>query len=144
MLAGRVLTRCEFRVPALATTNLTGVLLAEVVSRGKHQLFRFANGYTLHSHFRMDGTWRIYPRGRRWSGGAEWQIRALLSTAEHDVAPGDVRQARTHPGGAGMDPAQGPPPRRACLCEDREDLLPEAISSYADEALREITTAKAA
>ena len=27
---------------------------------------------------------------------------------------------------------------------DREDLIPEAISSYADEALREITTAKAA
>jgi hypothetical protein len=30
------------------------------------------------------------------------------------------------------------------VAEDREDLIPEAISSYADEALREITTAKAA
>jgi len=85
VLAGRVLTRCEFRVPALAAVDLTGVAVSEVVSRGKHQLFRFANGYTLHSHFRMDGTWRIHPRGRRWSGGPEWQIRAVLGTAEHDV-----------------------------------------------------------
>ena len=28
--------------------------------------------------------------------------------------------------------------------QDREDLIPEAISDYADEALREITAAKAA
>jgi endonuclease-8 len=31
----------------------------------------------------MDGSWRIYPRGRRWSGGPEFQIRAVLGTAEH-------------------------------------------------------------
>jgi hypothetical protein len=30
------------------------------------------------------------------------------------------------------------------VAEDREDLISEAISSYADEALREIATAKAA
>lgn len=84
VLAGRTLTRCELRVPALATTDLTGVEVREVVSRGKHQLFRFANGYTLHTHFRMDGTWRIYPRGRRWSGGPDFQIRAVLATAGHD------------------------------------------------------------
>jgi hypothetical protein len=29
------------------------------------------------------------------------------------------------------------------VAEDREDLIPEAISTYADEALHEITTAKA-
>ena len=83
VLAGRALTRCEFRVPTLATTDLTGVGVREVVSRGKHQLFRFANDHTLHTHFRMDGTWRIYPSGRKWSGGPEFQIRAVLATAEH-------------------------------------------------------------
>jgi endonuclease VIII len=83
VLAGRTLTRCEFRVPTLATTDLTGVGIREVVSRGKHQLFRFANDHTLHTHFRMDGTWRIYPAGRKWSGGPEFQIRAVLATAEH-------------------------------------------------------------
>ncbi|HET9648883.1 MAG TPA: DNA-formamidopyrimidine glycosylase family protein [Microlunatus sp.] len=83
VLAGRSLARCEFRVPALATTDLTGVEVLEVVSRGKHQLFRFANGFTLHSHFRMEGSWRIYERGRPWSGGPDWQIRGVLGTAEH-------------------------------------------------------------
>jgi endonuclease VIII len=81
-LAGKVLTRCEFRVPTLATTDLTGVEVLEVVSRGKHQLFRFADGFTLHSHFRMDGTWRLYPSGRTWSGGPDWQVRAVLGTVE--------------------------------------------------------------
>ena len=83
VLAGRTLTRCEFRVPTLATTDLTGVGVREVVSRGKHQLFRFGNDYTLHTHFRMEGTWRIYPAGRPWTGGPEFQIRAVLGTAEH-------------------------------------------------------------
>ncbi len=83
VLAGRTLTRGEFRVPALATTELTGVGVREVVSRGKHQLFRLANDHTLHTHFRMDGTWRIYPAGRKWTGGPEFQIRAVLATAEH-------------------------------------------------------------
>jgi endonuclease VIII len=81
-LAARVLTRAELRVPGLATTDLTGTTVLEVVSRGKHQLFRLSNATTLHTHFRMDGTWRIYPRGRPWSGGPDWQIRAVLATDE--------------------------------------------------------------
>ncbi len=72
-------------MPSLATTDLTGVGVREVVSRGKHQLFRFANELTLHTHFRMDGTWRIYPTGRRWSGGPEFEVRAVLATAEHQA-----------------------------------------------------------
>ncbi|MCW2811069.1 MAG: putative glycosylase [Friedmanniella sp.] len=78
-----MLTRSEFRVPQLATTDLTGALVREVVSRGKHQLFRFDNAFTLHTHFRMEGSWRIYPRPQAWSGGPEWQVRAVLATAGH-------------------------------------------------------------
>ena len=85
VLAGRELTRSEFRVPTLATTDLTGVGVIEVVSRGKHQLFRFANEFTLHTHLRMDGTWRIYPRGRRRSGGPEFEIRTVLATEGHQA-----------------------------------------------------------
>ena len=55
VLAGRELTRSEFRVPTLATTDLSGITVRGVVSRGKHQLFRFANDFTLHTHFRMEG-----------------------------------------------------------------------------------------
>jgi endonuclease-8 len=85
VLAGRELARSEFRVPTLATTDLTGVAVREVVSRGKHQLFRFANDLTLHTHFRMEGAWRIYARGRKWTGGPDFQIRAVLATADHDA-----------------------------------------------------------
>jgi endonuclease-8 len=85
VLAGRALTRSELRVPSLAATDLTGVGVREVLSRGKHQLFRFANKLTLHTHFRMDGTWRIYPTGRRWSGGPEFEVRAVLATKDHQA-----------------------------------------------------------
>jgi endonuclease VIII len=85
VLGGRVLTKSEFRVPALATTDLAGVGVREVISRGKHQLFRFSNEFTLHTHFKMDGVWKIYSRGRRWSGGPAFQIRAVLATSDHDA-----------------------------------------------------------
>jgi endonuclease-8 len=85
LFAGQQLTRAEFRVPQLATTDLTGVTVLEVRSRGKHQLFRFDNGWTLHTHFRMEGAWRTYPRGRRWSDGHDDEIRAVLSTAATDA-----------------------------------------------------------
>jgi endonuclease-8 len=84
-LAGQQLVRTEFRVPSLATTDLGGVDIREVVSRGKHQLFRFGNGFTLHTHFRMDGSWRIFAHGRKWSGGEDFQIRAVLVTPDHDA-----------------------------------------------------------
>jgi endonuclease-8 len=85
VLAGRVLTRSEFRVPDLATTDLTGVGVRQVISRGKHQLFRFSNDFTLHTHFKMDGVWKIYPQGRRWTGGPAFQIRAVLATSDHNA-----------------------------------------------------------
>ncbi len=85
LLAGEQLTRTEFRVPSLATTDLTGVTVRDVTPRGKHQLFRFDNGWTLHTHFRMEGAWRTYPTGRRWSGGPDHEIRAVLGTAATDA-----------------------------------------------------------
>src|SRR4026208_1602106 len=33
----------------------------------------------------MDGAWRIYPHGRRWSGGPTFEIRAMLATSDHDA-----------------------------------------------------------
>jgi endonuclease VIII len=80
-LAGRVLTTSDFRVPDLATTDLLGRTVLEVVSRGKHMLTRVEGGLTLHTHFRMDGSWRIFPAGQPWSG-QEWQVRLVLANAE--------------------------------------------------------------
>jgi endonuclease-8 len=60
-LAGRALTRTDFRVPRLATADLTGDIVIETASRGKHLLTRTQNGLTVHTHLRMDGTWRVRP-----------------------------------------------------------------------------------
>ena len=81
-LAGRVLTTSDFRMPQLATTDLTGRTVLEVVSRGKHLLTRIEGGLTLHTHFRMDGTWHLYAPGDRWTGGPDWQVRVVLANAE--------------------------------------------------------------
>lgn len=80
-LAGQVLTRTDFRVPALATTDLSGRTVQEVVARGKHLLMRLSGGITIHSHFRMDGTWHLYRPAEKWRGGPDHQIRAVLETS---------------------------------------------------------------
>jgi endonuclease-8 len=80
-LAGDVLVRFDLRVPGLATADLTGRRVEQVVPRGKHLLIRIEGDWTLHSHLRMDGAWQIYPAGERWRGGPGHQIRAVLGTA---------------------------------------------------------------
>ncbi len=80
-LAGQVLTTCDFRVPQIATSDLTGRQVLEVVPRGKHLLTRLEGDLTLHTHFRMDGSWHLYAPGDRWSGGPHWQVRVVLANA---------------------------------------------------------------
>jgi len=58
-LAGQVLIRSDFRVPRYATTNLVGRTVIDSVSRGKHLLTRVDGDITVHTHLRMEGSWRI-------------------------------------------------------------------------------------
>lgn len=91
-LAGRTLTRSDFRVPRYATTNLVGRPVHEAVSRGKHLLIRVEPDVTVHTHLRMDGSWRIRPaaghppndhRVRLVLANAQWQaIGYLLGIVE--------------------------------------------------------------
>lgn len=81
-LAGKVLTRSDLRVPRFATADLTGRTVLDVTPRGKHLLTRVEGGLTLHSHLRMDGSWRVYANGQRWTGGPAHQIRAVLGTTD--------------------------------------------------------------
>jgi endonuclease VIII len=91
-LAGEVLTRTDFRVPQLAAADLSGRRVLDVVSHGKHLLTRIEGapgdpvpgGVSLHTHFRMDGTWHVYRRGEAWRGPA-FQVRAVLETARHQA-----------------------------------------------------------
>jgi endonuclease VIII len=76
-LAGRTLTRSDFRVPRLATADLTGDLVTGTVSRGKHLLTRTGGGFTVHTHLRMDGAWRIRPATERIRDSH--RIRLLLA-----------------------------------------------------------------
>lgn len=62
-LAAKTLTRCDIRVPAYATVDLTGSTVDEVVSRGKH-LFIRTRDTSIHSHLKMEGSWQVDPRTR--------------------------------------------------------------------------------
>lgn len=80
-LADQTLTKTDFRVPAIATVDLSGRRLQEVVARGKHLLFRIEGGHTLHTHFKMEGSWHLYRPGERWRGSGH-QVRAVLETKD--------------------------------------------------------------
>jgi endonuclease-8 len=84
-LSGRALTRTDFRVPQHATSDLAGGQVVETVSRGKHLLTRIDGPgpderWTLHTHLKMEGAWRVLEPGRRWPRPAH-QARAVLETA---------------------------------------------------------------
>jgi hypothetical protein len=82
-LSGHTLTRTDFRVPAIATVDLAGGTVVETVSRGKHLLTRVDHDqkWTLHTHLKMEGSWRIYEPGERW-GKAGHHARVVLDTGE--------------------------------------------------------------
>ena len=73
-LEGSVIVSSDFRVPSLATSDVSGRTVVAVVPRGKHILIRLsqapdaaelksgAEPLTLHSHLMMDGTWRVFDR----------------------------------------------------------------------------------
>ena len=105
-LAGRILTRTDFRVPRYATTDLTGRTVMRALARGKHLLIRVDGGATVHTHLKMDGAWRIRPAGRPAAGGHRirlvlanqaWQaigyqlgIVEVLATAQEDRVTGHL------------------------------------------------------
>jgi endonuclease-8 len=80
-LAGKTLLRGEFRHPALATVDLVGRDVLGVGTVGKHLFTRFSGDLTLHSHLRMDGSWRIYRAGAKWDIPAH-HARVILTTQD--------------------------------------------------------------
>jgi len=105
-LAGRVLVRSDFRVPRYATTDLTGRTVTETVSSGKHLLTRIEGDITVHTHLKMDGSWRISAaagrpmrdhRIRLILANAQWQavgvllgIVQVIRTSREDAAVGHL------------------------------------------------------
>lgn len=60
-LTGKTLTRCDIRVPRYAEVDLRGQRVDEVISRGKHLFIRVGSA-SIHSHLKMEGSWRIGQR----------------------------------------------------------------------------------
>jgi endonuclease-8 len=82
-MSGAVLVRTDFRVPQHATADLSGGTVIGTVARGKHLLTRIDRddeGWTLHTHLKMEGAWRVLRRGQRWPR-PEHQARVVLETA---------------------------------------------------------------
>ena len=105
-LTGRVLSRSDFRVPRYATTDLTGRTVIETVSRGKHLLTRVDGDITVHTHLKMEGSWRVSPasgyqlrdhRIRLILANEQWQavghslgIVEVIRTSREDQAVGHL------------------------------------------------------
>jgi endonuclease VIII len=105
-LAGRALTRSDFRVPRFATADLTERAVTATVSRGKHLLTRVEGDITVHTHLKMEGSWRISPaanfplrdhRIRLILANSQWQavgfllgVVELIRTSNEDRAVGHL------------------------------------------------------
>jgi endonuclease VIII len=82
-LSGHTLVATDVRVPAYATWDLAGSTVTETVSRGKHLLTRIdgdQGSFTLHTHLKMEGGWRVLRPGQRWPRPAH-TARVVLTTA---------------------------------------------------------------
>lgn len=80
-LAGEVIVNSDFRMARIATVDLAGQTITSVAARGKHLLLRTDAGVTLHTHFRMDGSWHLYQHGEQWRGPG-FQVRAVIETKD--------------------------------------------------------------
>jgi endonuclease VIII len=83
VLLGRELTRAELRIPALATTDLTGRTVVSQHTHGKHLFTRLSGGGVLHTHLKMTGSWRVQrfaPPGAHRTGIGDDTIRVVLAT----------------------------------------------------------------
>jgi endonuclease-8 len=79
VLPGQVLTLVRGQ-PPLALDRLTGTTVTGVEARGKHLLIHATDGWTLHSHMGMTGSWHLYRPGEAWQKPAH-RAQAVLETA---------------------------------------------------------------
>jgi len=85
-LAGQILASTDFRVPQLATVDLSGGKVLRTLSRGKHLLTRIEarEAWTLHTHLKMEGSWHIYQPGQKWRRPAH-EARVVLSSGSRQA-----------------------------------------------------------
>ena len=80
-LADQVIVDADLRWPGLSTADLRGMRTLQIVSRGKNLLHRLDAGFTLHSHLRMEGQWRVESTARMAKRAlTNPQLRAVVAT----------------------------------------------------------------
>ena len=79
-LSGSPLVETDFRVPAHATLDLSGLVVESTTSHGKHLLTRIGADHTLHTHLKMEGSWHLYKPGTRWRRPVH-EARVVLRTS---------------------------------------------------------------
>lgn len=148
VLAGRELTRTDFRVPRLATLDLSGHSIRSVRPRAKYLLMDTGE-LTVLSHLKMEGRWEAHPLldtdgnplTPRWRHPG-WQARCVLETARDQVVGFSLGLLEVLPtagvaerldflGPDLLDPAWSRP-------EAAEHLLAEAVTRLSTEAERPI------
>ncbi|HEY7051500.1 MAG TPA: endonuclease VIII Nei2 [Mycobacterium sp.] len=88
-LLGETLTRCDVRVPRFAAADLTGNTVDEVLSRGKHLFIRVGPA-SIHSHLKMDGSWRV--SSRRRAADRDHRVRIILEAGDVQAVGVDLGQ----------------------------------------------------
>ena len=80
-LAGQIVVRSELRWPTVAGLTFAGCRVLETFAYGKHLLTRFDDGRSLHTHLRMEGSWRVVATGSPSAAGRSADVRAVLAAA---------------------------------------------------------------
>jgi endonuclease-8 len=88
-LVGKALTRCDVRVPRFAAADLIGHTVDEVLSRGKHLFIRVGPA-SIHSHLKMDGSWRISAHRRVREN--DHRVRIILEAGDVQAAGVELGQ----------------------------------------------------
>ncbi len=87
-LKGRRLARSDLRSPKVATVDLAGRTVLEHDTHGKHLLTRLSGKLTLHTHLRMQGSWRVVSPGKRLPRAMYDDVRVVLETMSGATAYG--------------------------------------------------------
>ncbi|ATD70320.1 MULTISPECIES: DNA-formamidopyrimidine glycosylase family protein [Gordonia] len=95
-LEGRTLISTQFRIPSLATADLSGRTVVGVRSKGKHLLIDVeesepgaGDAVSIHSHLKMEGVWHVHRRGQKWRRPS-YQARVVLRTDDHEAVGFDL------------------------------------------------------
>lgn len=101
-LDGKTLSRSDFRIPSLATKDLSGARVTGVRSVGKHLFIDLAGGgrtASIHSHLMMEGVWHVYRRGEKWRRPG-FAARVVLQADEVEAVGFDLGILELLPGRA--------------------------------------------